>query len=62
MRHSSLRKVTKDRAAFPDDESIIKIMYLALKKAAKKWTMPIRTWRLALNQFAILFGADRVKI
>ena len=58
--NASLRKVTKNRAAFPDDEAIIKIMYLAISKAAKKWTMPIRNWGQALNQFAILFGADRV--
>ena len=58
--NASLSKVKKNRAAFPDDEAIIKIMYLAINKAAKKWTMPIRNWRLALNQFAILFGADRV--
>ena len=50
----------KNRAAFPDDEAIIKIMYLAISKAAKKWTMPIKNWGLALHQFAILFGADRV--
>lgn len=60
--NASLRKVTKNRAAFPDDEAIIKIMYLALKKAAKKWTMPIQNWGQALHQFAILFGADRVAI
>jgi len=58
--NASLRKVTKNRAAFPDDEAIIKIMYLAISKAAKKWTMPIRNWGQALNQFAILFEADRV--
>ena len=60
--NASLRKVTKNRAAFPDDDAIMKIMYLAIQKASKKWTMPIRNWGLALNQFAILFGADRVKI
>ena len=60
--NASLRKVTKNRAAFPDDEAIMKIMYLAIQKAGKKWTMPIRNWGLALNQFAILLGADRVKI
>jgi len=41
---------------FPNDESIKKIIYLALKNAAKKWTMPIRNWPLALNQFEILCG------
>ena len=60
--NATLRKVTKNRAAFPDDDAIMKIMYLAIQKASKKWTMPIRNWGLALNQFAILFGADRVKI
>ena len=58
--NASLRKITKNRAAFPDDDSIMKIMYLAISKAAKKWTMPIKNWGLALNQFAISFGAERV--
>ena len=57
-----MRKVTKNRAAFLDDEAIMKIMYLAIQKESKKWTMPIHNWGLALNQFAILFGADIVKI
>ena len=60
--NASLRKVSKNLAAFPYDDVIFKIMYLAIKKAAKKWTMPIRNWGLALNQFAILFGAARVKL
>ena len=57
----SLRKVTKNRSAFPDDDSIYKIMYLAIGKASQKWTQPIRNWGLALNQFSIVFG-DRVKL
>ena len=57
----SLRKVTKNRAAFANDESIYKIMYLAINKASQKWTQPIRNWRAALNQFAIIFG-DRVTL
>ena len=55
----SLRKVLKNRGAFPNDESICKLFYLALSRIAKKWTMPIRNWKAALNQFVILFG-DRV--
>lgn len=51
----SLRKVTKNRGSFPNDESVFKLMYLALRNIAKKWTMPLRDWRSALNQFAILF-------
>ena len=57
----SLQKVTKNRSAFPDDDSIYKIMYLAIGKASQKWTQPIRNWGLALNQFSIVFG-DRVKL
>lgn len=51
----SLRKVTKNRGSFPNDESVFKLLYLALRNIAKKWTMPIRDWKSALNQFAILF-------
>ena len=57
----SLRKLLKTRGAFPNDDSIVKILYLAITRAAKKWTMPIRDWRSALNQFVILFG-DRVPV
>lgn len=51
----SLRKVTKNKSSFPDDDSIYKIMYLAIKNASTRWTMPIKDWALAVNQFAILF-------
>ena len=57
----SLRKVTRNRSAFPDDDSVYKIMYLAIGKASQKWTQPIRNWGLAINQFSIVFG-DRVKL
>ena len=59
--NSSLRKVTQKRSAFPTDESILKVLYLALTKAEKKWTMPIRDWGAAMNQFAVYFG-DRVPL
>lgn len=57
----SLRKLLKTRGAFPNDDAIIKILYLAINRVAKKWTMPIRDWKAALNQFVILFG-DRVPV
>ena len=57
----SLRKLLKTRGAFPNDDSIVKILFLAINRVAKKWTMPIRDWRAALNQFVILFG-DRVPV
>lgn len=51
----SLRKVTKNRGSFPNDEAVFKILYLALNNAAKKWTMPIQNWHDAMNQFSIMF-------
>ena len=51
----SLRKVTRNKSSFPDDDSIYKVMYLAIKNASIRWTMPIKDWGLAVNQFAILF-------
>jgi transposase-like protein len=56
----SLRKVTKNRSTFVNDDAIMKIMYLAIKNVSKKWTMPIRDWKRALNKFAIEFGEERV--
>lgn len=51
-----IRKIIKNKGVFPDDKSIQKIIYLALRNAAKKWTMPIQNCALALNQFEILCG------
>ena len=51
----TLRKLTKNRSLFPNDEAVFKLMYLALRNISKKWTMPIRNWSGAMNQFAILF-------
>jgi len=55
-----LRKVTKNRSTFSTDDAIFKILYLAIRNASEKWTMPIREWGQALNQFAIEFGKERV--
>jgi transposase-like protein len=55
-----LRKVTKNRLSFSTDDAIFKILYLAIRNASEKWTMPIRDWGQALNQFAIEFGKERV--
>ena len=59
--NSSLRKVTQKRSAFPTDESIFKVLYLALTRAEKRWTMPIKDWGAAMNQFAVFFG-ERVPL
>ena len=57
----SLRKILKGRSAFPNDESIIELLYMGLQHVAKKWTQPIPEWKAALNQFVILFG-ERVQV
>jgi putative transposase len=51
----SLRKVIKTRSSFPTDEAVTKLFYLALNNISKKWTMPIRDWKAALNRFTIQF-------
>jgi transposase-like protein len=59
--NASLRKLLKNRSAFPNDEAIVKLLYLGLQKIEKKWTRPLMDWKQALNHFAILFG-DRVTL
>src|SRR5947207_3280621 len=51
----SLRKVTKTRASFPNDEAAAKLLYLALRNISKKWTMAVYDWQAALNRFAIIY-------
>jgi transposase-like protein len=57
--NSVIRKATKQRKVFPTDDAAMKVVYLAIQSAAKKWTMPIRNWKPALNRFMIDFG-DRL--
>ncbi|KAF0189214.1 MAG: transposase mutator [Desulfobulbaceae bacterium] len=59
--HMALCKVTKDRRAFPDDLRLLQLLYLTLNNATKKWSMPVRDWKAALNRFSILFG-DRMPV
>ena len=56
----SLRKVIKTRASFPTDDAVNKLFYLALNNISKKWTMPLRDWKAALNRFTIQFE-ERMK-
>jgi len=53
--NSVIRKATKKRKLFPTDDSAKKVIYLAIQQASKKWTMPIRNWKAALNRFMIEF-------
>ena len=53
--NSVIRKATRKRKLFPTDDSAKKVIYLAIEAASKKWTMPIRNWKPALNRFMIMF-------
>ena len=59
--HRQLRKVTKTKSAYPTDDALRKILYLATMDISKKWTMPLIGWAECLSQFAILFG-DRLVV
>jgi len=58
--NSVIRKALKKRKLFPTDDSAKKVVYLAIQNASKKWTMPIRNWKSALNRFMIQFE-DRLQ-
>ncbi len=53
--NSVIRKFTRNRKIYPNEESALKIVYMAIHEASRKWTLPIRHWKQALNHFAILF-------
>jgi transposase-like protein len=53
--NSVIRKFTRNRKQYPNAESALKLVYLAIHEASKRWTLPIRGWKAALNHFAILF-------
>jgi transposase-like protein len=51
--NSVIRKAINNRKIFPDDNSVYKVVYLAIEQASKKWTMPIHNWKPALNRFML---------
>ena len=53
--NSVVRKAVKKRKLFPTDDSAMKVIYLAIQEASKKWTMPIQNWKPAMNRFMIEF-------
>lgn len=55
--NSVIRRPTRNHKAFPSDDSALKVVFMAVNQAAKKWTMPIRDWKKALNRFIVEFGA-----
>ena len=52
----TLRKVTRNHRIFPSDEAVYKVVYLAMRNIAKKWTMPIHNWKPALNRLPVEFA------
>ena len=54
----SLRRVMRYRGSFQNDESLLKLLYLALRNISRRWSLPVHDWKAALNRFAIQFGPD----
>lgn len=59
--NGKIRKYTKNKLSFPTDEAVMKSVYLSVRQATKKWSMPIRNWGIILNQFLIIYE-KRVRI
>jgi transposase-like protein len=53
--NSVIRKFTRNRKIYPNEESALKLVYMAISEASKRWTKPIRHWKQALNHFAIMY-------
>ena len=53
--NGKIRKYTKNKLSFPSDQAVMKSVYLAMREATKKWSMPIQNWGIVLNQFLIIF-------
>ena len=53
--NATLRKAVRNRGHFSTEDSLMKVLYLAIRGVSKKWNMPVRDWKLALNRFAIMF-------
>lgn len=59
--HRQVRKVTKNKSAFPTDMALLKLIYLAQLNISKKWTAPLQNWSLTVSQLSIIFG-QRLKL
>jgi putative transposase len=53
--HRQFRKLTKTKGAFPNENSLLKLLYAGIQNATEKWNMPIHNWNLTLSQLAIYF-------
>ena len=53
--HRQFRKLTKTKGCFPNENSLLKLLYMGIKNASRNWTMPIQNWALSISQLAIFF-------
>jgi len=53
--HKQFRKLTKTKGAFPNKDSLLKLLYMGIKNAKEKWTQPVHNWSLTISQLAIFF-------
>lgn len=59
--HRQFRKLTKTKGAFPNQDSLLKLLYLGIQNASKKWTMPIQNWSLTISQLAIFLREGLIR-
>ena len=60
--HRQYRKLTKTKGAFPNQNSLLKLLYVGILNASQKWTMPVQNWSQALSQLAIFFKGRLDKV
>ena len=53
--HRQFRKLTKTKGGFPNDDSLLKLLYMGIENTSKKWTMPIQNWAQTLSHLSIRF-------
>ena len=53
--HRQFQKLAKTKGAFPNQNSLLKLLYMGIQNASKKWTMPLQNWALTISQLAIFF-------
>lgn len=57
----SLRKLTRNRRIFPNDDSALKSLFLSIREASRNWKA-IHHWKPALQSFQVMFGEERVPL
>lgn len=59
--HRQFRKLTKTKGGFPNDDSLLKLLFMGIQNASRKWTMPIQNWNLTLSQLSFSLKADLMR-